>query len=61
MFHRSIMRRIIVNFSTIKEHRFFRPAVGALLTVLVSLLLWATPLGDAWTNGSYDYLLRFGT
>ena len=24
------------------------------------LVLWLTPLGDFWTNTSYDYLFRFG-
>jgi CHASE2 domain-containing sensor protein len=41
------------------SHR--RSALGAALAVLGGLLLWATPLGDAWTNASYDYLFRFGT
>jgi CHASE2 domain-containing sensor protein len=40
---------------------FRRSALGAALAVLVGLLLWATPLGDPWTNASYDYLFRFGT
>jgi CHASE2 domain-containing sensor protein len=34
--------------------------VGAALTVLCGLLLWGTPLGDAWTDTSYDSLFRFG-
>jgi len=37
-----------------------RSALGAALAVLGGLLLWATPLGDVWTNASYDYLFRFG-
>ena len=35
-------------------------ALGAALTVACGLLLWATPLGDFWTNASYDYGFRFG-
>ena len=38
-----------------------RSALGAALAVLCGLLLWATSLGDPWTNASYDYLFRFGT
>jgi CHASE2 domain-containing sensor protein len=49
-----------VNLSTVRQHKFFRPAAGAALAVLVGLVLW-TPLGDAWTSGSYDYLFRFST
>ena len=37
-----------------------RSALGAVLTVACGLGLWLTPLGDAWTNASYDYLFRFG-
>lgn len=36
-------------------------ACGAVLAVLCGLLLWLTPLGDPWTNASYDYLFRFGS
>lgn len=36
-------------------------ALGAALTVACGLILWATPLGDFWTNASYDYGFRFGT
>ena len=35
--------------------------VGAALATLCGLMLWSMPLGDAWTNASYDYLFRFGT
>ena len=37
-----------------------RSALGAALTVLCGLLLWS-PLGEPWTNASYDYLFRFGS
>jgi CHASE2 domain-containing sensor protein len=37
-----------------------RALTVAALTVLCGLLLWGTPLGDAWVNSSYDYLFRFG-
>lgn len=36
-------------------------AFGAALAVFAGLLLWWTPLGDPWTNASYDYLFRFGS
>ena len=36
-------------------------ALGAALAVFVGLLLWATPLGDSWSNASYDCLFRFGS
>jgi CHASE2 domain-containing sensor protein len=49
-----------VNFKALTERRFFRPALGAVLTVLCGLILGLTPLGDAWVNSSYDYLFRFG-
>src|SRR5215469_14473511 len=29
--------------------------------MLAGLLLWGTPLGESWTNASYDYLFRFGS
>ncbi len=31
------------------------------LTVLCGLILWQSPLGDAWVNASYDYLFYFGS
>jgi CHASE2 domain-containing sensor protein len=43
------------------RHRLFKPGIGAAVTVLCGLLLWATPRGDAWVNASYDYLFRFCT
>ncbi len=39
----------------------FISALGAALAVLCGLVLWWTPLGDAWTNASYDNLFRFGS
>ena len=48
-----------MNLRSVIEHKFFKPAVGAALTVLCGLLLWG-PLGEAWENASYDYLFRFG-
>lgn len=35
-------------------------ALGAALAVVCGLVLWLTPLGDFWTNASYDYSFRFG-
>ena len=49
-----------MNLSTIGQHRFFRPAAGSALAVLVGLMLW-TPIGDGWTNASYDCLFHFCT
>lgn len=46
-------------FSNFRQHKFFRPAAAAASAVLVGLFLWATNIGDAWTNASYDYLFRF--
>jgi CHASE2 domain-containing sensor protein len=40
---------------------FRRSALGAALAALCGLGLWLTPLGDFWTNTSYDYLFRFGS
>ncbi len=40
------------------QHRFFKPVLGALLTVLCGLLLLC-PIGDAWQHASFDYLFRF--
>ena len=44
----------------VTNHRLFRPAVGAALTVVCGLALWQMPLGERWVNASYDYLFRFG-
>ena len=46
-------------FKTVSQSGWFKPAVGAGLTVLCGWLLWSTPLGDEWVNASYDYLFRF--
>jgi CHASE2 domain-containing sensor protein len=35
-------------------------AWGAAVAVLAGLLLWLTPMGDAWVHASYDYLFCFG-
>src|SRR5204863_4697700 len=43
------------------KHKWFRSALGAVLTVFCGLILWKTPLGEGWVNASYDYLFRFGT
>jgi len=47
--------------STAENKSLRRSALGAGLTVACGLILWATPLGDSWTNASYDYLFRFGS
>lgn len=43
-----------------RKNSFRVSALGAALTVLCGLILWATPLGDFWKNASYDYGFRFG-
>jgi CHASE2 domain-containing sensor protein len=48
-----------VKFKAVIEAKWFKPAVGAALTALCGLLLWGTPLGEAWENASYDYLFLF--
>lgn len=50
-----------VNFTAITEWRYFRPAMGAALAVLIGLVLWGTPLGDWWEDASYDYQYRFSS
>jgi CHASE2 domain-containing sensor protein len=50
-----------VNYRALKEHKFFRPAMGAGLAVICGLALWVMPLGENWEDASYDYLYRFGT
>ena len=49
-----------MTYSTLRQHRLFRPALGSVLAAVSGLLLWVMPLGDAWTQASYDYLFRFG-
>ena len=48
-----------MNLKAITHYRLFKPALGAVLTVLGGLALWSLPLGDAWVEASYDYLFRF--
>lgn len=44
------------------NHPLLVSALGAAVAVCVGLVLWwSSPLGDAWTNASYDNLFRFGT
>jgi CHASE2 domain-containing sensor protein len=49
-----------VNIKTVIEHQWFKPALGAGLTVCCGLALWIIPLGERWVDASYDYLFRFG-
>ena len=44
----------------VRQHKLFKPAVGAGLAVMFGLVLWGTPVGEPWVNASYDYLFRFG-
>lgn len=50
----------MVKLQSLTAHKFFRPAMGAVLAVLCGLVLWQMRLGDPWINASYDYLFRFG-
>ena len=54
------LNQALVKFNAIPKHKYFRPAVGAGLAVLCGLALWQMPLGDPWSNASYDYLFFFG-
>ncbi len=48
-----------MNLKAVTEHKLFKPALGAALTVLCGLALWQMNLGERWVNLSYDYLFRF--
>jgi CHASE2 domain-containing sensor protein len=50
-----------VNLKAISEWSLFRPVMGAALAVLCGLILWGTPMGDWWTDTSYDYQFRFSS
>ena len=50
----------MVKLEGASQHRFFKPACGAVLTALCGLALWKMPLGERWVNASYDYAFRFG-
>jgi CHASE2 domain-containing sensor protein len=52
---------LAVKVKGISRTGFFRSVQGAVLAILCGLMLWSMPLGEAWTNASYDYLFRFGT
>ena len=55
-------RSQVVNGAAIIRNAVAKPAlIGAAITALCGLLIWGTPLGDAWVNASYDYLYRFGS
>lgn len=49
-----------MNFQNVIKQNWLKSSVGAGLTTLCGLLLWwGRPVGEAWTNASYDYLFRF--
>jgi len=50
-----------VKFNAVIQHKFFKPALGAALTVAAGIALWALPLGEGWRLASYDSLFRFAT
>ena len=43
------------------EWRYFRPAMGAVLAVMLGLILWGTRLGSPWVDASFDYQFWFGS
>ncbi|HEV2692715.1 MAG TPA: CHASE2 domain-containing protein [Verrucomicrobiae bacterium] len=45
----------------IRQNPSLVSALGAVLAVLCGWLLWGTPVGDPWTDASYDYLFRFSS
>src|SRR2546423_12585565 len=49
-----------MNVRTVTEHKFFKPAVAALIAIAVGIALWHMPLGRRLADASYDYLFRFG-
>jgi CHASE2 domain-containing sensor protein len=54
--------RLVVNVASVIRKFCSKSAlIGAALAVLCGLLLWGTPLGDAWENASYDLQFRFGS
>jgi CHASE2 domain-containing sensor protein len=44
-----------------RQQSLLKSASGAVLVAFCGLLLWKTPLGEAWVNASYDYSFRFAT
>ena len=48
-----------MTFGSLNEHKFYRPAVGAAVTVLCGLVLSLGTLGEKFTEASYDNLTRF--
>ncbi len=49
----------VVKLKSITASAWFKPALGAAVTLFCGLLLWGTRLGTPWENASYDYLFRF--
>jgi CHASE2 domain-containing sensor protein len=49
--------RVIIK--SVSKHQLFRPAMGAVLTILCGVALCRLDLGERWVNTSYDYLFRF--
>jgi CHASE2 domain-containing sensor protein len=50
-----------LNYRAFTEQRFYRPLIGGLLAVLTGVALWTMPVGEKWSDASYDYLYRFET
>jgi CHASE2 domain-containing sensor protein len=49
-----------VKGKSIRQNEMFRSAAGAVLAAFCGLVLWRAPVGESWSNASYDYLFRFG-
>ena len=47
-----------MTFGSLSEHKFYRPAVGAAVTVLCGLVLSLGTMGEKFTYASYDNLSR---
>ena len=43
------------------ERNYLIYLLSAVLTALLGVALWCTPMGESWVNASYDYLFRFGS
>ncbi len=50
-----------MKLSAATKHKSFRSVAGAALAVLCGLAVWGMPVGEGFTEASYDYLFRFGS
>ncbi len=49
-----------VTLRGVRNHKYFRPAIGAALAITCGLLLRQVTGAQAWIDTSYDYIFRFG-